>query len=268
MSKRRIDRSTAFGFLLALTGVITGILLDGGSLRPLLQPTAALIVLGGTLGAVMVQFPLESIVATARQLPHALFDRSPLCADAINELVGYCAQIRRYGILSLDPRLDQVEDDFMRKALTLAVDGVHLTELRESLEVDLDLYDEREYTAVNVLDAAGGFAPTLGIMGAVLGLIQVMQRMDNVGEIGKGIAVAFVSTLYGLGLANLLFIPLAGKLRIRMRQRQLVREMTLEAIVYVMQGIGPRALKDKLEAYLTEKQIRLRTITAPEMANR
>lgn len=266
MSKRRIDRSTAFGFLLALTGVITGLLLDGGSIKPLLQPTAALIVFAGTLGAVMVQFPMETILETARQLPHALFDRSPLCSEAIDELVGYSAQIRRYGILSLDPRLDQMQDAFMRKAFTLAVDGVPFEELRASLEVELDLYDEREYAVVSVLESAAGLAPTLGIMGAVLGLIQVMQRMDNVAEIGNGIAVAFVSTLYGLGLANLFLIPLAGKLRIRTRQRQLVREMTLEAVVYVLQGLGPRALKDKLETYLTEKHPRVQALSAPEMA--
>jgi len=267
MSKRRLDRSTAFGVLLASTGVIAGLLLDGGSLKPILQPTAALIVFAGTLGAVMIQFPMESIIETLRQIPHALFDRTPLFSEAIDELVRYCVQIRRQGILSLDPHLDQIEDDFTRKALMLAVDGVPVHEMRESLEVELDLYDEREYAVVSVLDAAGGFAPTLGIMGAVLGLIQVMQRMDNVAEIGKGIAVAFVSTLYGLGLANLFLIPLAGKLKIRMRQRQLIREMTLEAVVHVMQGMGPRALKDKLDGYLTEKQSAPRMISAPEMAN-
>ena len=190
MSKRQIDRSTVFGVLVALAGVIAGLWLDGGSIRQILQPTAALIVLAGTLGAVMIQFPTDTLLETIKQLPQAFFNREPLCADAIEELVGYCTEIRRGGILRLDAKLSQIDDLFLRKALTLAVDGAQVRDIRENMEVDLDLYDEREYSVVKVLDSAGGFAPTLGIMGAVLGLIQVMQRMDNVAEIGRGIAVA------------------------------------------------------------------------------
>jgi chemotaxis protein MotA len=137
--------------------------------------------------------------------------------------------------------------------------------MRENMELELDLADEREYSAVKVLESAGGFAPTLGIMGAVLGLIQVMQRMDNVTEIGRGIAVAFVSTLYGLGAANLLLLPLAGKLRIRLRQRQLVREMTLEAISSIMEGVGPRALKEKLECYILENAVKVEAVEQREL---
>lgn len=268
MSKRQIDRSTVFGVLLSLTGVVTGLVLDGGSVRQILQPTAALIVIAGTLGAVMVQFPMETLIETAKQLPRVLLDRGPLCAEAMEELVAYCSQVRRYGILRLDSQLESIEDRFLKKALTLAVDGAQISAMRDTMEVDLDLLDEREYSVVRVLEAAGGFAPTLGIMGAVLGLIQVMQRMDNVAEIGKGIAVAFVSTLYGLGLANLFFLPLAGKLRIRMRERQMVREMTIEAVVSMMEGLSPRALKEKLEAYVVDNPVKNAALPEPEMAAR
>lgn len=256
MSRSRIDRSTVLGVLVAVTGVLAALLLDGGSLKQILQPTAALIVFGGTLGAVMIQFPTETLIETVKQLPQVFLDRHSLCAETVEVLIGYCADVRRKGILHLDSQLEQIEDSFLRKALTLAVDGAKIVELRENMEIDLDLHDEREYAVVKVLDSAGGFAPTLGIMGAVLGLIQVMQRMDNVAEIGRGIAVAFVSTLYGLALANLILIPLAGKLRVRMRQRQLVREMTLEGVIYIMEGFGPRGLREKLQFYLTEAEIK------------
>lgn len=252
MSKRRLDRSTLFGILLAISGVAGGLLLDGGGIRQILQPSAALVVIVGTLGAVFIQFPTETLIETAILLPHVLFERGVDNAAVLEELVSYCTQARRHGVVRLESRLQGIKDPFLRKALTFAVDGAQTKVMQQSMELELDLADEREYSAVKVLEAAAGFAPTLGIMGAVLGLIQVMQRMDNVAEIGKGIAVAFVSTLYGLGLANLLLLPLAGKLRIRLRQRQLVREMMFEAIVSIMEGVGPRALREKLECYIAE----------------
>lgn len=253
MTKRRLDRSTIFGALLAISGVVTGLLLDGGSVKQILQPSAALIVIAGTLGAVLIQFPMEMLLDTVGLLPQIFFERGPVVTDVLEEMLSYCVQARRHGLLRLDSKLNEIEDPFLRKALTFAVDGAQTRIMRENMEMELDLADEREHASVKVLEAAGGFAPTLGIMGAVLGLIQVMQRMDNVAEIGKGIAVAFVSTLYGLGFANLLLLPLAGKLRIRLRQKQLVREMTLEAVIAIMEGMGPRALREKLECYIVER---------------
>ncbi len=250
-----MDRGVIAGVLLAVTGVVAGLLLDGGSVAQILQPTAALIVLGGTLGAVLIQFPFATVQEAARQLREVVFEGNPLCAEYLDELVEWCLQARRQGIVSLDPHLDQIEDAFLRKSLTGAVDGIPVSTLRAAMELDLDLYEEREENIVKVLEAAGGFAPTLGIIGAVLGLIQVMQRMENVGEIGKGIAVAFVSTLYGIGVANLFFLPFAGKLRIRMRERQLMREMTLEAVLAIAEGVTAPALRRKLQTYLVEGRV-------------
>ena len=265
MSKWRLDRSTIFGILLAISGIVGGLVLDGGSVKQILQPSAALIVIVGTLGAVLIQFPMEMMIETARLLRGVLFERGPDYSVVLEEMVTYCMQARRQGILRLEPQLQEISDPFLRKALTFAVDGAQARVMRQSMELELDLDDEREYSAVKVLEAAGGFAPTLGIMGAVLGLIQVMQRMDNVSEIGKGIAVAFVSTLYGLGLANLFLLPLAGKLKIRIRQRQLVREMMLEAIESIMDGVGPRALREKLECYIAEHASRPSPVPQSEM---
>lgn len=254
-----------FGVLLALTGVTAGLALDGGSIKQILQPSAALIVIAGTLGAVMIQFPMATILQTIKQLPNVLFERGPMYEAALDELVDYCIKIRRHGILRLDSELESIEDRFLRKALTLAVDNAPMEVMREKMELELDLADERERGVVKVLEAAGGFAPTLGIIGAVLGLIQVMQRMDNVAEIGKGIAVAFVSTLYGLGFANLFMLPLAGKMRIRIRQRQLLNEMTIEAVASIMDGIGPRGLKEKLDVYVAQHSAKGEVFARGEM---
>ncbi len=236
---------------MAFCGVVFGLLLDGGSIQQVVQPTAALIVLGGTLGAIMIQFPMTTLTETARQLRHGLFEPSVLASDVAEQLVGYCARVRRHGMLTLDPHLDEIEDDFLRKALTLAVDGVAVQEVQRTLDIDLARREEEEETIPRVLEAAGGFAPTLGIVGAVLGLIQVMQRMNQINEMSKGIAVAFVSTLYGIGLANLLLFPLAGRLRIRTRERQVAREMTTEAVLAMMEGISARALRRRLGPYGT-----------------
>jgi len=253
MAKRKIDRSTIIGLLTAACGVTAGLLLDGGKISQILQPTAALIVIGGTLGAVMVQFPWHTLRATLRELRHVLLEATPLHPEQVEELVSWCMQARRHGLLALDPHLDDIEDVFLKKGLTLAVDGVAVREIRAIMEIDLDIYEEKEESLSRVLEAAGGFSPTLGIIGAVMGLIQVMQHMENVAGIGKGIAVAFVSTLYGIGLANLLFLPLAGKLRIRMRERQAVREMMLEAVISIAEGTSSRELKRRLQAHLVQQ---------------
>jgi chemotaxis protein MotA len=267
LDRQKIDRGTIFGVLLAVAGVIAGLLLDGGTLRQILQPTAALIVLGGTFGAVMVQFPSRTVKETLTQLRYAFINDNPLSRDYIQNITDYCLQVRKHGILSLDQRLDDITDPFLRKSLTFAIDGLPIRELRTIMEIDLDLYEEQEEEIPHVLESAGGFAPTFGIIGAVVGLIQVMQRMDNISEIGKGIAVAFVSTLYGIGVANLLFLPLAGKLKTRLRQRQLMREMTLEAVILILEGISARALKERMEAYLHAGEVKPSTTSLPQMAH-
>ena len=268
MNRRTIDRGTLLGVIVALSGVISGLLLDGGTLRQILQPTAALIVLGGTLGAVMMQFPSRILLQTAYHLRYTLLEPGIGVAEVVEELVGYCSHVRRHGMLTLDAKLERIEDDFLRRALTLAVDGSLVREVRETLEVELLLNQEREEQMPRVLEAAGGFAPTLGIIGAVLGLIQVMQHMDHVSEIGKGIAVAFVSTLYGIGLANLLLLPLAGRLRIRIREQQVIREMMLEAVIAIMEGSGARALRRRLECFVTRPSVKPQELLEPEMATR
>jgi chemotaxis protein MotA len=245
-----LDKSTVGGIVIALAGIGIGLIYDGGKLAQILQPTAALIVLVGTIGAVMVQFPLRTVILAVGHLKDVFLNRDPDPEFLVQNLLHYAQKARREGLLSLDSELDNIQDPFLKETLMLAIDGVHSADLRKMMELQLDYQSEKNQGIAKVFEAAGGFAPTIGIIGAVLGLIQVMQQLQDINEVGKGIAVAFVATIYGVGSANLFFLPAAGKLKIRMRQRQVVQEMTLEAILLIIEGVNPRALELQLGSYL------------------
>lgn len=247
-----MDKATFTGLLVALGGIVLGLLLEGGNIGQILQPTAAMIVFGGTFGAVLIQFPLPVFVAALRRLAAVFFERHSQAIHWINELVAYANKARREGIVSLDSDLDSIAEPFLKKSLMLAVDGTEPQELRKIMELEMANQAERDDRLPAVFESAGGFSPTVGIIGAVLGLIQVMQHLDQIDEVGRGIAVAFVATIYGVGAANLFFLPAAGKLRIRIREEQIVQEMLLEGVVSIMEGMNPRMVETKLLGFLAE----------------
>jgi chemotaxis protein MotA len=249
-----VDKASFGGIILAVGGVLVGLLLEGGNMSQILQPTAAMIVFGGTLGAVLLQFPLAIIVLAFRQLSSVFINPRQDPKATIQVLVQYAQKARREGIVSLDAELSQIEDAFLRKSLTLAVDGTEPQELRKMMELELDNQAEYEEQVPQVFESAGGFAPTIGIIGAVLGLIQVMQHLDKIDEVGRGIAVAFVATIYGVGSANLLYLPIAGKMKLRIRDQQIMREMTLEGVASILEGMNPRMLETKLLGFLVEEK--------------
>ena len=250
-----MDKSTFVGILLALGGIGAGLFLEGGKIAQVLQPTAAMIVFGGTLGAVMVQFPMPLVTEAFKRVVHVFFDKAEDPQKLVNELVVYAQRARREGIISLDSKLSEINDPFLKKALMLAVDGTDPQELRKMMELDLDNQMDHSDKVAQVFEAAGGFAPTIGIIGAVLGLIQVMQHLQNIDEVGKGIAVAFVATIYGVGSANLLFLPSAGKLKIKSREELMWREMTLEGVISILEGMNPRMIETKMLGYLRADRI-------------
>jgi chemotaxis protein MotA len=251
-TKRKLtaNLSTLSGIIIALAGIAVGLYFDGGKVGQILQPTAALIVFGGTLGAVMVQFPFSVVMMAAGQLKEVFVGAEDPAAKLIEDLVGYAARARRNGLVSLDAELEVIANPFLRKAMTLAVDGVHSTELRQVMELEMDRECDREDMIPKVFDAAGGFAPTIGILGAVIGLIQVMQRLQSINEVGKGIAVAFVATIYGVGSANIFFLPFAGRVKILMRRKQVLRELMLNGVISIVERTNPSALESKLGVYL------------------
>jgi chemotaxis protein MotA len=253
-----MDKGSVIGALIAAGAILLGLMLEGGKVGQVLQPTAALIVFGGTLGAVMVQFPLEVVITAFLSLVTIFFVPKNDPLGVIQEIVTFAYKARKEGIVSLDQDLDKVHNPFLRRSLMLAVDGTEPEELRKMMELELEKQGEYEENTPKVFESAGGFSPTIGIIGAILGLIQVMQHLDNIEEVGKGIAVAFVATIYGVGAANLLLLPAAGKLKIRMREEQVIREMMLEGVISILEGMNPRMIETKLFSYLAERPVQAR----------
>ncbi|HVZ83358.1 MAG TPA: flagellar motor protein [Terracidiphilus sp.] len=247
-----MDKASVGGVLLAVVGIIAGLLIEGGNLGQVLQPTAALIVFGGTMGAVLVQFPLTTVVSAFRNLIHVFAAQRKQNDSLIRLLVNFANKARRSGVVSLDSDLNSITDPFLKQAVMLAVDGTEPAELRKIMRVNLDTISEHADRLPAVFESAGGFSPTIGILGAVLGLIQVMQHLDNIQEVGRGIAVSFVATIYGVGAANLFFLPFAGKMRLKQRDDHLRREMMLEAVISILEGMNPRMLEVKLAGFLKD----------------
>jgi chemotaxis protein MotA len=204
------------------------------------------------MGAVLLQFPLSTVIASFHNLGRVFKDPRHDTGQLIERLVALDNKARRHGLVSLDSDLQSIEDPFLRQSLMLAVDGTEPAELRRIMHVRLDSTTESDERLPAVFESAGGFSPTIGILGAVLGLIQVMQHLDNIQEVGRGIAVAFVATIYGVGLANLFFLPFAGKMRIRIREQNLRHEMMLEGVASILEGINPRMLEIKLAGFVNE----------------
>jgi chemotaxis protein MotA len=245
-----MDIASIGGILLAIVGILGGMMIEGGSIAQITQPTAMMIVVGGTTGAVMLQFPLNIFLAAMKQGARVFFSKSPDGEVALAQLVAFATKARKSGIVSLDADLGTVEDAFLKQALMLAVDGTEPAEVREIMQLHLDNTAEFEEKIPQVFEAMGGYSPTVGIIGAVLGLIQVMQHLDNIDEVGRGIAVAFVATIYGVALANLVALPAAGKLKIRNHEEQMHKMMMLEGVVSIMEGMNPRMIDLKLRTFV------------------
>lgn len=235
-----------------MAGILGGMMIEGGKIAQIIQPTAAMIVLGGTIGGILISYPLPVVMNSFKRLSQVIFEGGTDLEALIKEILGYAQKARKQGIVSLDNELGNIQNPFLKKSLMLAIDGTEPEELRKIMELDMDNQAEQEEKAPQVFEAAGGYAPTMGIVGAVLGLIQVMQHLSDVAEVGRGIAVAFVATIYGLVCANLIFLPSAGKLKHRNRQEELTREMILEGVISILEGLNPRMIETKLRGYVAE----------------
>ena len=246
---RRPDLSTLAGISLALAGLIGGLLSERGSIQDIAQTTAAMIVLGGTLGAVLVTTPLHVVLRAFKRLGDVFFDFSQPHSVVIDNLIWFATKARRDGIVSLESEADAIPDPFLRKALNLAVDGTDLQELRKMMEIDIIQNEQANEAEARVWESAGGYAPTIGIIGAVMGLIQVMKHLEDIKEVGHGIAVAFVATIYGVGSANIFFLPAANKLRAKLREAVALQEMLLEGVVGIVEGLNPTLIRLKLESF-------------------
>jgi chemotaxis protein MotA len=248
--KRRLDYTTFAGIAVALAGILGGLVLERGQAQDLMQVTAALIVLGGTAGAVLFSTPRANLARALRRSRTLFFEELRDERALIDRIVGFATQARRRGVVSLEEAAAKVENPFLRKALLLAVDGIDTNEIRRQLELEIRIADDRADADARVFETAGGYAPTIGIIGAVLGLIQVVKRLDNIPEVGRGIAVAFVATVYGVGVANLLLFPAAAKIRARAARDTEERELMMHGILAIAEGLHPFLVRSRLESYL------------------
>ena len=249
----RIDIATVGGIALALSAILGGLLLEKGSIFDIAQYTAAIIVLGGTAGAVMVSTPMKVLKGAFRRFGSVFQEKEIDPHAVIQELIEYATRARKNGLVSLEPSVGKIVNPFLKKGLSLAVDGTDLQELRRIMELEMTIAEHHAESEVKVFESAGGYAPTIGIIGAVMGLIQVMKNLANIDEVGHGIAVAFVATVYGVALANIFFLPAANKIKSRVQHEGHMLEMMLEGTIAIAEGLNPRLLESKLEAFLHDR---------------
>lgn len=244
-----MDILSIAGLLLAFAAIIVGNALEGGHLDSLLQATAFMIVIGGTVGAVMLQTPLP-VFKLAMKRAAWVFKPPKLDNEQMLEAVlEWSNTARREGLLGLEALIEEQTDPFIAKGLQLLVDGSEPDAIRRMLEVELDTHEHQEIQAAKVYEGMGGYAPTIGILGAVLGLIHVMNNLADPSKLGPGIAVAFVATIYGVGSANIVFLPMANKLKGLVHAQSRRREMLIEAFASISEGENPRAIETKLRGF-------------------
>lgn len=244
-----MDLTTIAGLVLGAAGILAGQALEGGSVHSIVQGTAGVIVLAGTWGAVMVSFPGKDFVNGLKMARLAFTERKDDLAAVAANLVELAALARRDGVLALEAKLPELEDPLLRQGLSYVVDGVDGSVARSSLEATIDAERHESMAAAKVWEAAGGFSPTIGILGAVLGLIHVMENLSDPSRLGGGIAVAFVATVYGVASANLVYLPIANKLKRKLALAMDRKVVVVEGVLAIQEGLNPRALEEKLRAY-------------------
>ncbi len=245
-----MDPLSIVGLIIGIAAVVVGNLLEGGRLAFLINGPALLIVLGGTLGAVLLQTPPALFLRGVKMLRWIVVPPRVNLEASIRKIVNWSQLARKEGLLGLEDEIDREADGFTRKGLQLLVDGNETDAIRDALEVEMMTREQQLQAAARVFEAMGGYAPTLGILGAVLGLIQVMQNLTDPAKLGSGIAIAFVATIYGVGLANLIFLPVANKLKSQVRVLMLSQELLLEGILAIAEGENPHNVELKLRGFL------------------
>ena len=244
-----MDKLALLGALLAIIAIYLGQTMEGGHFTSLVNAPALLIVVGGSLGAIMIQVPLITFRRSLAMLSWILSPPKVQWKRSIHKVTAWSETARKEGILGLEDSLRREKDPFTKKAMQLLIDGREPETIRSTLEIDLETREDFDYAAAKVFEAMGGYAPTIGILGAVMGLIHVMENLSDPANLGKGIAVAFVATIYGVGLANLFLIPLSKKFQSIVKDTMREKEMIMEGIICIASGENPRNISVRLQAY-------------------
>ncbi len=241
-----MDVLSVLGLSLAVAAIVGGQLLEGGHVASLVNAPAFVIVIGGTVGAILLQAPLPVFKRAVRRLAWVFFPPRVSMEKTIARIIDWSHIARKEGLLGLENLIDEEPEPFCAKALQLLVDGGEPEDIRHALELDLTAREDVEYQAARLFEGMGGYAPTIGIIGAVLGLIHVMENLADPTKLGAGIAAAFVATVYGVGSANLVFLPVAAKLKSLVHQQSMVSEMIIEGVIAIARGDHPRNIESRL----------------------
>jgi chemotaxis protein MotA len=245
-----MDFLSFIGVAIAFAAILGGNWLEGGHLDTLANGPAMVIVLGGSIGAVLLQTPVRIFMRSMRMLGTVFIPPKRGLEETIAKLVGWSKVARKDGLLGLERVIERESDLFVRKGMQLLVDGNEPDEIRHALEVELDSRERSDLQASKVLEAMGGYSPTIGIIGAVMGLIHVMQNLSDPSKLGSGIATAFVATIYGVGLANLFLLPMGNKMKAYVLQESHYRELVIEGLVAISEGENPRQIETRLQGFL------------------
>ncbi len=247
-----MDLATVIGVVMAF-GLILVSMLIGGGVGLFIDAASALIVIGGTIGAGLINYPLGQMIASVGIAKNALFFKSEDINERIQTVVEFSGKARREGVLSLESEVEKLSDEFMVAGIQLVVDGQELSAIEAILSTEIDYLKDRHKTGADIFNTLAAFAPALGLIGTLIGLVQMLQNMDDPSSIGPAMAVALLTTFYGAVMANLIFTPIAGKLKIRSAEEVQLRELTLEGILSIASGDNPRLVEQKLKAYLPPK---------------
>jgi chemotaxis protein MotA len=245
-----VDKISLAGLAIGLIAIVGGQILEGGHVSSLVQPTALMIVLGGTLGAVLLQSPYPVFRRGMQMVRWVWVPPVIEQKQVLDQVLGWSQIARREGLLQLENQIARIKDPFTKKGLQLLVDGADPEHIRELLEVDINTFEDEWRQSAKIWDSAGGYSPTIGILGAVMGLIHVMENLSDPTKLGSGIAVAFVATIYGVGLANLVYLPIAGKLKYYIARMVASKEMLIDGLVGIAVGDNPRIIESRLKGYM------------------
>ena len=251
-----LEIMTPFGIIFAVICLVGGFLLEGGHVSALLAPAAFIIVVGGTIGATVVSFSTSEVLSIPGLIKTAITKKLPDFSETINLVVDLAEKARREGLLYLDSQLHTIEDPFLRKAMQLVVDGTDPEMVRSILETEVYAAYERHHVGVGIFEAAGGYAPTMGIIGTVMGLVHVLGNLTDPDSLAPAIAMAFIATLYGVGSANVFWLPVAGKLKNLSKKELILREMMIEGILALQAGYNPIIIRERLNAFIRPGQVK------------
>ncbi len=245
-----MDKASIIGIFLGLSAILGGNILEGGKVDSVFQVTAAVIVFGGTIGATLVSHPLKDIINAICSLRDIFSNREPDCEIVINDILRFSKIVRKNGLIAIENEVPTIKDPFLKRAMSLAVETMNPKSVEETLEQEIITYEQQKKRAAKVFETAGGFAPTIGIIGAVIGLIKVMENLSDPARLGPGIAVAFVATVYGVGSANLLLLPMSKKLINKLNSELRFREMIVEGVMGILSGTNPYHLEERVKVFI------------------